>query len=307
MQTVFYRSIHQPKLQSTEAVKRGSWLHIVDPDAEELKKLSKKFGFDPDLLDDGIDLYESPRLEHEDGITYIYIRYSWPEAMETSTEPLLIILTPEMLVTVARREPEPISKIIKDGDIVTTQKIKLLLQILTQVNLDYRNHLNHVTKLIFASRNRLQRRIVNDTDIIKFIDLEEDLNEFLAALQPYGILLKALSSGRYFSIHKEDLDMIEDIDLSTNELIELSKSRLKTIQNMREAYSTIAATNLNRTFKRLTSIAIFLSIFTVIGGLFGMNVDLPFQDNPNAFWFILFIIFGIILVFVSFFRRRNWL
>ena len=279
---------------------------MVDPDSAELRQLSKRYGFDPDLLDDGIDLYESPRLEHENGVTYIYVRYSSPEMMETSTEPLLIVVTAEMLVTVARRAADPVQKLIKGGEVVTTQKTKLLLQLLNQVNLDYRSHLNYITKQIFASRNRLQRRIVNDSDIIRFIDLEEDLNEFLAALQPYGILLKALASGRYFNFHEKDIDLIEDLDLSTNELIELSKSRLKTIQNMRDAYSTVAANNLNRTFRRLTSIAIFLSIFTVIGGLFGMNVQLPFQDHPQAFWVILGIIVLWVVAFVGYFRRKNW-
>lgn len=307
MQTVYYRSIRQPKLEVGAEVKRGCWLHVVNPGADELEKLADKFSFDSDLLYDGIDLYESPRLEHEDGITYIYLRYCWPESMETSTQPLLIAVTPELLVTVARRNPEPIQRLIASDKAITTQKIKLLLQMLTQVNIGYRTHLNSITKQIFASRSRLQRRIVSDADIIKFIDVEEDLNEFLAALQPYGILLKALASGRYFNFHEADIDLLEDIELSTSELIELSKSRLKTIQNMRDAYSTIAANNLNRIFKRLTSIAIFLSVFTVIGGLYGMNVSLPLENHPQAFWIILGIIGVVLSGFVAYFQRRRWL
>jgi magnesium transporter len=307
VQTIYYRSIRQPKLAVIGEPKRGAWLHAVNPSREDIEKIAKKFNFEPDLLDDGIDLYESPRLEHEDGVTYIYVRYCWPESMETSTQPLLIAITPEYLVTVSRRSPEPIEALLARDTVITTQKIKLLLQILNQVNLGYRNHLNQITKQIFSSRSRLQRRIVSDADIIKFIDVEEDLNEFMAALQPYGILLKALASGRYFTVHEEDADLIEDIELSTSELIELSKSRLNTIQNMRDAYSTIAANNLNRIFKRLTSIAIFMAIPTVVGGLYGMNLTLPFASNPQAFWIVLGIITGLVAAFVLYFRHRRWL
>jgi magnesium transporter len=307
VQTVYYRSIRQPELDSIAEPKRGAWLHVVNPGRKDVEKIAKKYDFDPDLLDDGIDLYESPRLEHENGVTYIYVRYCWPDSMETSTQPLLIAVTPEFLVTIARRNPEPIENLISGNKVITTQKIKLLLQILSEVNAGYRNHLNQITKQVFSSRSRLQKRIVSDADIIKFIDVEEDLNEFLAALQPYSILLKVLASGKYFVVHDEDVDLIEDIELSTNELIELSKSRLKTIQNMRDAYSTIAANNLNRIFKRLTSIAIFLAIPTVISGLFGMNVDLPFASDPRAFWLIVVIIFMAITGFVLFFRSRRWL
>jgi len=307
MQTIFYRSVRQTELHTIDQTKRGSWLHVVNPTAAELADLAAKFKLDADLLEDGIDLYESPRLEHEDGVPYLYIRYSWPESLETSTQPLLIVATPEMLITICRRSPEPIEQLISSGKIITTQKVKMILQMLEQVNHGYRRDLNRITKQIYASRSRLQRKIVSDNDIIRFIDLEEDLNEFLTALQPYGLLLKALASGRYVNFHEEDLDLIEDIELSTNELIDLSRNRLNTIQNMRDAYTTIAANNLNRIFKRLTSITIFLAVPTVIGGLFGMNVTVPMQDNPAAFWIIIIFIIVLVIGTVGYFKRRKWL
>lgn len=307
MQQIYYRTVRDKVLNKIGETKRGSWLYVVAPDKQELLKIEKKYGFDADLLNDSIDLYEAPRLEEENGHTYIFIRYCRPDSDETSTEPLLLVITSEMLVAVARREPEPIVNLIEKGEIITTQKVKLLLQILEQVNRGYRVYLNQVTKQIFASRRRLQRTIVSNEDVLRLIDTEEDLNEFLAALQPYGILLQALVSGRYFTLHDDDKDLIEDIQLSTNELIELTKSRLNTIQNIRDAYTTIATNNLNQVFKRLTSIAIFLAIPTVIGGLYGMNLALPFSDHPQAFWIVLGIIVFIFLVFVVSFKKRKWL
>ncbi len=184
MITNYYRNIRDPKLTILEKFRTGSWLHVTDPSQEELNKLVKDFGFDEDLLDDGVDLYESPRLEHEDKNIYIYTRYCFPDGQYTSTEPLLLIITPNCLVTVARRSPEPINDLIQKVDTITTQKIKLVLLILESVNEGYRRHLNDVTRQILSSRKRLQKTIVNNDDVLKFIDIEEDLNEFLAALQP---------------------------------------------------------------------------------------------------------------------------
>jgi magnesium transporter len=181
-----------------------------------------------------------------------------------------------------------------------------VLQILEELNTGYRKHLNDVTRKILSTRSRLQRTIVSNDDILNFIDVEEDLNEFLAALQPYGIVLHALLGGRYLRLHEEDEELIEDLQLSASELVELTKSRLKTIQNIREAYNTIATNNLNKVFKRLTSIAIFLSIPTLVGGLYGMNVLLPFQDDNHAFSIVLGIIFVVSLAFFYYFKRKNW-
>lgn len=307
MQTVYHRTIRDNTLEILDKPKRGSWIRVVNPDADELTQLESQFKLDATLLDDGIDLYESPRLEHENGVVYIYVRYCRPHGDSTSTHPLLLVIAPDNVLTVSRVESEPIDAFVKTGQVVTTQKVRLVLEILEEVNRGYRTYLNGVTKRILSSRNKLQRKIVSNDDVLTFIDIEEDLNEFLAALQPYGLVLHALITGKYIRMHERDEDLIEDLQLSTSELIELTKSRLKTIQNMREAYTTIATNNLNQVFKRLTSIAIFLSIPTIMGGFYGMNVALPFGDHPLAFWIVSSITVGTILLFILYFRRKRWL
>jgi magnesium transporter len=307
MQRVYYRNVRSNVLEEIDGAKRGSWLRVVDPTKDELDTLAEKYSLNADLLADGIDLYEAPRIEHEDGSIYIYARYCRPIGEFTSTHPILIVMMPEMVVTISRIESEPAKQLIDKGNIVTTQKIKLVLEILSEINRGYRKHLNGVTKKILQTRSKLQRKIVSNDDILNFIDMEEDLNEFLAALQPYGILLHALLNGKYMRLYEDDEELIEDLQLSTSELVELTKSRLKTIQNIREAYSTIAANNLNMIFKRLTSITIFMAIPTVIGGLYGMNVVLPLADNTYAFWIIIGFTIVLLVGFVSYFKSRRWL
>ncbi len=107
-------------------------------------------------------------------------------------------------------------------------------------------------------------------------------------------------------LYEDDRELVEDIMLNTSELIELSKSRLRSVVNIRQAYDAIATNNLNQTFRRLTSIAIFLTIPTIFGGLFGMNVLLPFQHYKYAFVVILGLIAVAMYLFIRYFRGRNW-
>lgn len=307
MQTAYYRNIRSSVLEETKTAKRGGWVTVVDPSKEELRELEHKFNLDINLLQDATDLYEAPRIEREDSTLYVYVRYCRPEGEYTSTHPLLIVVKEDMLLTLSRIEAEPITKLLNSGSVITTQKVKTVLQILEELNRGYRQHLNSVTKKILSTRKRLQKTIVSNEDILSFIDTEEDLNEFLAALQPYSIVLHAILNGKYMKLHDEDKDLIEDLQLSSSELIELTKSRLKTIQNMREAYNTIATNNLNKVFKRLTSIAIFMSIPTIVGGFYGMNVALPFDHHPLAFWIVSGITFGLMIVFVVYFYKKRWI
>jgi magnesium transporter len=304
----YHRTLRDERVQVVDAPKRGSWVRVIDPDHKELSEVSKTYNLDIDLLEDGIDLYEAPRLERSGENIYIYVRYSRPAGESTSTHPLLVIISANNIITVSRTEAEPLDNMARSSNIVTTQKVKLVLNILEEVNRGYRSHLNAVTKRILSTRSKLRRTIISNKDILNFIEIEEDLNEFLAALQPYGLVLQALLSGKYIKAHEEDEDLIEDLQLSSSELIELTKSRLKTVQNTRDAYTAIATNNLNQIFKRLTSIAIFMAVPTIVSGFFGMNVLLPIaHEDPNGFWVVAGLTALIMVGFIVYFRQKRWL
>jgi magnesium transporter len=120
-------------------------------------------------------------------------------------------------------------------------------------------------------------------------------------------LFRSLLNGKYLRLYEEDRDIIEDIELGTGELITQVQGRLRTLVNMRQAYDAIATTNLNATFKRLTSIAIFLTIPTIVGGIYGMNVALPFEKARHAFLFVMGLIVVITSAMIIFFKRKKWL
>jgi len=156
-------------------------------------------------------------------------------------------------------------------------------------------------------RAQMRNSRINTREFVGIIELEEDLNEFLSALQPQALLFTSLLSGKYLRLYEEDRDMIEDIERSTAELITQVQGRLRTLVNMRQAYDAIATTNLNATFKRLTSIAIFLTIPTIVGGLWGMNVPVPMENFRYGFWEVLGIIAVLTTLVVWLFKRKKLL
>lgn len=307
MITCYHSTARSRKLRVIKEPKVGSWVNVAEPTDEELDYLAQKLELDRDILSDVKDVYEVPRVEVSDQITYVFTRYSHPEKNNVSTQPLLIIYTKSNIITLMRSKDDVLDQLISGNvPISTTQRTKTFLRILEQINRSYRLQLNLISKQILKSRAQLRRSEVSSDSIVSFIELEEDLNEFLSALQPQALVLTALESGRYMQLYEDDRDLVEDIMLNTNELIELSKTRIKTVTNMRQAYSIIATNNLNKIFKRLTSIAIFLAVPTIIGGIFGMNVALPFQHHPLAFLFVILLMGVSVLVIFRYFDRRNW-
>lgn len=305
---IYYNTARSRKLEKTNESKAGSWVHAVEPTEKELDRLAKDFNLDRDVLKDATDPHEAPRVEVSDGTVYVFCRYCRPEDPDIPTEPMLIIYTEKNILTIMRSADNILENLISGRvPLLTTQKTKTFLHILDQINHTYRLQIQHIGKQILRFRSQMRRTEASNIDLIKFIELEEDLNEFLSALQPQALVLNALESGKYMKLYEDDREMVDDIMLGTNELIEQCKSRLRTVVNVRQAYDVIATNNLNKIFKRLTSIAIFISIATVISGIFGMNVVLPFQENQYAFVIVIFLIGASVFLATRFFNYKKWL
>jgi magnesium transporter len=149
---------------------------------------------------------------------------------------------------------------------------------------------------------------VNNHDFIAFVVIEDALNYFLSELLPTNILLNGLLAGRYkLTFFEEDKDLIEDLIQTTNQLNETSRSSLKTIVNIREAYSNIMTNNLNRQIKLLTSLTVVLTLPTIVFSLYGMNIPIPDQTNPHAFSYVAggTLVACVIALYVLY--RKRWL
>lgn len=308
MTTTYYSRARARALQKIDGKRVGTWVDVVAPDAAELDELAETYRLDRDSLEDAVDIYEAPRIDVEAGAVYLYTRYCYPEGKEIATEPLLVVYTGDYLLTVARIQTNILGRLTGDQlEFVTTQRTKLLLQILAEINRSYELQVRKVSKRILQLRGQMRKSRLTTREFVGIIELEEDLNEFLSALQPQALLFKSLLSGKYLRLYEDDRDMIEDIERSASELITLAQGRLRTLVNMRQAYDAIATTNLNNTFKRLTSIAIFLTIPTIVGGLWGMNVPVPLEHTRFAFVEVLGVIGVLTALAVWFFHRKRWL
>ncbi len=309
MISVLYANARSSELNLLDEYKKGSWLHAVEPSEDEQVEIAQRLGLEADLLHDALDLYESPRVEVDDGVVYIFTRYFYADNdVINATEPVLFVYHPDALVTVLRVASGMFKdKMVAANGVITTQKTKLLLEMFFEVNDSYQKYMNRTTRYILKVRSQLKRTDISSDALLELVEIEDDLNEILSALQPHAVLLRSILGGKYIRLYEEDRDLVEDLSLNTNELIELVKSRLKTLVNIRQAYEALSTADLNRTFKRLTSISIFMAIPTISAGVYGMNVILPFQESEYAFWYILLIITGIVLSVIFIFNKKRWL
>src|SRR3989344_4753525 len=61
------------KLQKLPAFKSGCWINVTAPTTEELAELHERFGLDQNLLEEGLDENELPRIDFGVGKIYLFI------------------------------------------------------------------------------------------------------------------------------------------------------------------------------------------------------------------------------------------
>lgn len=174
-----------------------------------------------------------------------------------------------------------------------------------QIVEQYDAYITLTSKQIKVIRNRLRGHEISNQDFIDFVTIEDELNEFLSALVPTNATLRRLSLGRYIPLFEEDKDIVEDLLLSNEQSIEASNSNIKSIINIRQAYSSISSNNLNRTIKILTFATVIVALPNTIFGMYGMNIVLPHQHAKNAFIFVLIAVFALIVGVTVFMRRKK--
>lgn len=301
----FYKNLRGSQLREQDSYHPGSWVYAEAPTDEEVEELIKKFNLDRGHVDDALDPDEMPRLEREADLTYIFVRYAYTdEKKELTTAPLLFVVGPDLLITISAGQIPRLAKFL-DGrlEFATTQRTRLVLLILDQMVDQYEVLINRVGRQIGAVRMRLKGQGIGNKDFIDFVMIEDELNEFLSALQPTTAILRRLLLGRHIALYEQDQDLVEDLLLNNEQSIESCRSHVKSIVNIREAYATISSNNLNRTMKVLTAATVLITLPNVLFGMYGMNISLPFQDHPAAFAWVLAL--GVLMLLVALFIVRK--
>ena len=290
--------------------RKGAWVDVASPSEDEVKALCAKFKLDEGHIADALDPDEVPRIEKEGDLTYVFVRYPYAApGGEFETSPLLFIVGPKQFITVAAGQARFLERFMRGGEqINVAQPDKTLLVIMEEVIDQYEQLINRISRQINTIRSRLKGQTISNKDFVNFVVVEDALNEFLSAMIPLaGVLRRTLrysSSDVFASVSDDD---VEDLILNNDQSIENCRSNIKSVVNIREAYSTINSNNLNQTMKMLTAVTVLITFPNVVFSMYGMNIGLPLSGEPWAFALLLAISLGLPLSLLVWARRRKLL
>lgn len=283
----------------------GSWIRVEKPSEDEVAFLLG-YGIDGDLLGDAIDPHEVPRIEHDEGWTYLITRVpSASDDFNDYTTPVMFAMNRDFTVTVSRDSLGRLwQPFIDKTNQPTTHQAGLFIAMMETVITSYQTRVSAINRQMRATANNLTK--LRPADISTLVEFERKLNDYLDAIIPSNVAVEKLLSGKMIKLLEDDKEMVEDLSVDLEQLVARCKSLLRTITNLRDSYRAVMDTRLNETMRTLTVVTVSLTIPTMLAGLFGMNVDLPFASgDKNAFWLVVLVsIISASILSVYFFRKR---
>lgn len=291
-----YKSISEtnPTLKTLNNIEPGCWINMVAPSEEELILVSKKTGVPLTFLKAPLDDEETSRIDVEDGTLLVIVDIPFTEMEDNSltydTYPLAIIHTEKQIITVCLKNSRVLTDFINSRvkSFFSFKKSRFILQILNRVSTYYLVYLRQIDKKSLMIEKRLHKSMKN-RELIQLHSLEKSLVYFSTSLKANEITLEKMLKLDLIQKYPDDQDVLEDVIIENKQAIEMTEIYSNILASTMDFFASVISNNLNIVMKVLASVTILMAIPTIIGGIFGMNVLLPFTpDDPTAFPIIMF-------------------
>ena len=280
------------KLVELDQFEPGAWMHLTDPEEDEIRSVAAQLKLEEDYLRAALDEEESARIETDEGQTLIIVDMPvvQPEGRTFvyNTIPLGIIYFEDGIVTVCLKESSILENFM-DGRVrgfSTTKKTRFILQLLYRNASRFLQYLKQIDKASTLVENELHKSMKN-RELIQMLKLEKSLVYFSTSLTANEMVMEKLLKLDYVKKYPEDTDLLEDVIIENKQAIEMCNIYRDILSGTMDAFASVISNNLNIVMKLLASITIVLSIPTIVASFFGMNTGVPWEGNPMGFWFVL--------------------
>ncbi len=281
---------------------QGAWINVLPPlKQEEFEELSAALDIPIDFLRDSLDIDERSRYEIDDNNKLIVIKtpaenHSFNESDAFYiTIPICIILTHQQIVTVNSFENGAIKKFFNTFQNRKPDNRKMMvLKILEKVVVNYMDFLKEINN----RRNLLEQKLYegnSNEDLLELVRIQKSLVYFVTALRSNELLMIKLERTNILGLNEEERDYLKDLIVDNSQAFEMATIYTNILSSSLDAYASIISNNQNIVLKRLTYVTIALQIPILSASIYGMNVPLPFQTSPFAFWvpIVLSLVMGI--------------
>lgn len=277
----YFKTDSNLRMQRIDGFEEKCWIDLVNPTDDEIDDIREITGISEEMLKAPLDEEESARTETDDG-NVMYIVDS-PCIVDTddgdsyTTIPIAVIYNNRCLVTVSLHGNAVLADFISNrGDRVSTENpLHFLLSFMLSNVKRFSLSLKQIERKSLRLQAELHRSMKNK-ELILLLGLENSLVYFSTSLNANSVVYTRLAKSVEIKNDEVYKDLYDDVLIETTQAKEMCKIYRDILKTTMDAFSSVISNNVNNIVKTLTIITIIVAVPTLIAGLLGMNIDLPF-------------------------------
>ena len=270
-----------------------TWINLDIEKIKNLEDLSEIYGLDKETIEYALDKNERAHMDYnrENGtVTFIYNVLDLEKDKDYyEAIPMTFIVENKRMITISNhKNAYVIDQMLAYLDSHELLSIyKFLFASLEIISNAYYPIIEKMDKSK-DEVNSLLRQRTTKKNLFALSDLETGMVYLTAAAKQNRLLLEHIQGhALYRRFNEVEREQFDDAMIEAHQLVSMTDLISQVLQQLSASYNNILNNNLNDSLTILTIISVLLAVLAVITGFFGMNVPLPFTEEPNAWIYIL--------------------
>ena len=270
-----------------------TWIDLDVDKIKNMEDLSDIYGLDKETIEYALDRNERAHMDYNretETVTFIYNVLDLEKDKEYyEAIPMTFIVERQRMITISNhKNAYVIDQMLAYLDSHESLSIyKFLFASLEIISNAYYPIIEKMDKSK-DEVNSLLRQRTTKKNLFALSDLETGMVYLTAAAKQNRLLLEHIQGhALYRRFNDVEREQFDDAMIEAHQLVSMTDLISQVLQQLSSSYNNILNNNLNDSLTILTIISVLLAVLAVITGFFGMNVPLPFTEEPNAWIYIL--------------------
>jgi magnesium transporter len=292
------------------------WIDIPRPTPADIAYLQDEFEFHPLALDDVMSRTQRPKLDVYDDCLFVVMHFpvfNRASRITTASE-VDIFVGSDFVVTTHDGVLPPIVRMF--DEVTTSEASRDSLMGKTSAHLLY-YIVDRLVDYCFPIVSKVTDRIEAIEDVIfdranlstvqEISIVRRDLIAMRRIIKPQLPIASQLEH-RDLPVIQDDIEVyFGDIADHLAKIWDSLEDLKEVIDGLSDTFDSLASHRLNEVIKTLTVISVIILPMTLITGIFGMNVPLPYEGSPYAIAIISSALISVTVAMLIAFRSRGWI
>ncbi|MBI9034556.1 MAG: magnesium transporter CorA family protein [Bacteroidales bacterium] len=300
-----------------ETIKLGrlKWYHVLDPSDENLQFLSDNFHFHPLDIEDCRSVNQRSKVDIYDDYYFIILHFPYLDKSGKfiRTREVKVFWGEDYIITIGKSHwvvkdlfNQAKEQYEKNEAFQIDTSDALLYTILERLMVESLVLLKRIGAVVeLINRQLFDKRSQRTIELISIT--RKNIILLNTMFKPQLRLFQLFESGKIDGYAENMEDYWGNILDYYHKMWDMTEDYQELIEGLSKTFDSLQTNKTNEIMKLLTMISSILLPLTFITGLYGMNVGLPLDNDPRAFWVIIGVTIFIGGLMFLFFKKKDWL